>query len=452
VNSRAGVAAAVGAIVLLAQLSTLNLAYSQTSQTVKPVEYLSDIPGSGYEWLEQQQRQAYGGKCKTIGMEEVLASVKDLPKRTGWEDPESLFREIGIDRIALPTRCEDLRSFFLTNRISQDVRTVATQMAGTQINKIVWGSLPVRGVNASAQKIGGEYVVVMNQDLFAFLYSLLLTVDRTVVIEKIGDHIRIGSSEEDFKNALRRSPSLLSNFVSLIVAFSKKDSLPDIKFANELEAPLLMGQLNAIERFIVGHEFGHVILGHVDRGLRMLVVPAASGGTYRVPSAGRDWAQELQADEVGQRLAFQIRASNESDPAKARPLFLEAMADYAPSLFFEIADTLDDGVFCKGTGEGSAREVLSADKERIAHNVSQTLSEGKNIVLSNEFAAILGCRQDSHPPAWLRARFALERADEKYLKSAAMPSTEVQFSRALIRNALLLSILGAPEIKRRLSE
>jgi hypothetical protein len=436
---------------LLAAIVFCLVTSGHAEEASKQIEYLSDISGSGYEWLEQQQRKAYGGQCKPVTMAELLAAAKGLPQRENWQSPGELFKSLGYDRVALPTRCENVGGFLILNRIAENIRNVAKQQKG-DVQRIIWGTLPFREVNASAQRVAQDYVVALNDTLFAFLYSLFLTVDRTIIIEEVGTSVGLRSSPADFATAIERSPSIVRDYSSLIVAFARGDGLPHIQFANEHEAPLVIRQLNSTERFIVGHEFGHVLAGHTDKGLRFLSLPAAAGGFFKLPSLGRDWGQELEADEIGQRLGASARTGDESGLTHDIPLLFEVVSAYAPALFLQIADALDDAIFCEGSGEGSIHGISDSDRASLARQISMLREQGKGISVPDDFAKILGCRQDGHPPAWLRAEFALRRADMKFVSPPHRPALEVDMAKALVANAGMLAKLAAPEIKLRLSQ
>jgi len=417
----------------------------------KDVEYLSDAVGSGYEWLEQQQRKAFGDKCRPTTMAELFAVANRLPRRDDTQTPEELFRSLGFDRIALPTRCEDFGGFVILNRIAEEIRDAARKDKG-DVQRIVWGTLPLREVNASAQRVGKDHVVAIDTALFTFLYSLFLTVDRTIIIEEVGGKLGFRSSPADFSLAVQQSPSIVRDFSALIVAFAQGKGLPDIEFANKHEAAFVIRQLNSTERFIVGHEFGHVLAGHTDKGVRFLDLPAAEGGFFRIPSLGRDWSQELEADEIGQKLGAAARTQDESGLSQNIPPIFDVIAAYAPALFLQIADTLDDAIFCGASGKGSAREISDNDRALLTSQISTLRDQGKKIAVSDDFARMLECRQDGHPPAWLRAELALRRADRKFIVPPRRPPPEVNLVRALVTNSILLSQLAAPEIKRQLSQ
>lgn len=278
----------------------------QSNPSNVTVQYQSDIPGSGYEWLESQQRLAYGDQgAAPMTVEQLLAVLRALPPRAGWEDSDSIMRAVRIGELKLPTRYEDIGGYFIVNALAQEIRAVAEQESGQRLPNLIWGTLPLPEINASAQKYGEDQVVIVHTRLFAFLYAALLLVDRTISIEDTS----LGFGERAFGNALRESPDLVADFTDLIVAFGKSGELPNLRFADNREAVFVSRQLESIERFIVGHEFGHILHGHTTNGVRVLAVPRAGGGSFELLSFGRDWHQELEADFAGLRLAGEAYSS-----------------------------------------------------------------------------------------------------------------------------------------------
>jgi len=102
--------------------------------------------------------------------------------------------------------------------------------------------------------------------------------------------------------------------------------------------------------------------------------------------------------------------------------------------------------------QGHGQEDSDNDRALLTSQISALRDYGKKTIVSDDFAEILECRQDGHPPAWLRAELALRRADRKFVVAPSRPTPEVSLVRALVTNSLLLSPLAAPDIKRQLSQ
>jgi hypothetical protein len=94
--------------------------------------------------------------------------------------------------------------------------------------------------------------------------------------------------------------------------------------------------VNAAERFVVAHEYGHVIAGHAHRDESAL--PAADG---EVPVYTRHWADEFEADHIGARIVLaEQRAAKaaERDPQFVRRHYLADAAAASGVLYFLLLD------------------------------------------------------------------------------------------------------------------
>ena len=72
--------------------------------------------------------------------------------------------------------------------------------------------------------------------------------------------------------------------------------------------------------------------------------------------------------------------------------------EYGPPLFFALMDVLEDAIHCNGSGAS----LSEFDQARIEQEARELSHPGKS--LSDDVARLLSCRQNSHPPAWLRGR------------------------------------------------
>lgn len=414
--------------------------------------YPSDVPGSGYEWLESEQKIAWGGRCQTI------SEQRNLLLRNSWlfgtgQFLEKLFDSPEFKSTVFPTRCEEIITYLRMNSLAAEIGHAAETTAGRSFSKINWGTLPVFEVMATARQVGSDYMVVMNRQLFQFAANMLLNIDRTLLIEQRGANLRFSFGEEDFDKALRISPGLVSEWAYLIVGFRSVTGigLPVLgpKRATNLEAPLVERQLRAIERFVVGHEFGHLIRGHTDRGAKLIGVQLLNGAIRRIPSLGRDWLQELQADVSGEDLASAAARGDKSASPDWEPMF-SVLQEYAPALFLFMFDALEDVNLCDGSGKGSGISIPEQDQQRVEDWAFELLDAGKNLVVPDSVAGILGCRQSSHPPAWLRSRLSTRRADMKMARlGISMNDTNVLLAKAIIANARKVAVSGAEEVRRR---
>src|ERR1051326_5528914 len=106
------------------------------------VKYRSDVKGSGYEWLEIQQRAAYGPAGRPLTLAELKRVIASLPPKEGWKTSDEILKTVKVEDLKLPTRYEDIGSYFLLENISQDVRRAAESIDAKTTADIEWGTLP----------------------------------------------------------------------------------------------------------------------------------------------------------------------------------------------------------------------------------------------------------------------------------------------------------------------
>ena len=127
------------------------------------------------------------------------------------------------------------------------------------------------------------------------------------------------------------------------------------------------------------------------------------------------------------------------------PLF-RALTSYAPILFLELVEALEDAIFCARSGEGSSRSLPIEQQNQLVREIRQQRVAKGRVSKWTSDARLLGCREQDHPPGWLRARLAEDR-----LPRSIRMGMETEFAKALVRNCALLRVRSAPEIRRRLS-
>ena len=409
-------------------------------------KYRSDIHGSAYEWLEDKQRAAYGPAAKPPTLEELKRVIASLPQREGWEPAETILEAVKIAEITLPTRYEDIGPYFLVDSRAQVVRHALGRIRqGGDVPEIEWGTLPTGEVNAAAQLVGKENLVILNRGLFAFLYGSFLTVDRTVAVTREKGAVGLDFSESAYDRAVATNSPLSADYSNLVVAFAANLQPPDIVFADDLEAPIVSLQLNSAERFIVAHEFGHILANDTGAGVRILHLLQAEGGWRNVATNARDWIQELRADTRGLELWAAARTDEPGISASPSPLF-EALDAYAPVLFLTIADALEDARFCGGSGQGSRRRLPPAVLQRLTKKASAARESGVAIPSDDPDVKSLGCRLQSHPPAWLRQELLMP-----LINSNIRDTQEADLARTLVANASKLAVLNAETIRGKLA-
>jgi len=306
---------------------------------------------------------------------------------------------------------------------------------GASPKRILWGTLPHGEVNAASQTIGDEHLVILNHGVFAFLYAALLSISRTIGLDTVESEVRLSFSKAAFDELFTSNPQRKVTHALILRSFTDQSRPPDFPFALSTEAPIVSEQLNAIELFIVGHEYGHIEAGDTARGIRTLNVTTDSGGWRPVTSVGRDWRQELRADYRGLELGKLARRSEPSENKDGRRDLFDHVAAYAPLLYLALADGQEDLKFCVASGQGS-REALSSQQVESVIEAARTIRDSNDsFQLDEETRDTLGCRMQSHPPAWVRLALLEPVVDRTVMRGPRRPPITVEFSKALVRNA-----------------
>lgn len=421
----------------------------QESSKAPTYRYASDVPGSAYEWLEREQKHAYGDSRRPTDLAQLRALARALPQREGWRPADQILGAIRLDEVVLPTRYEDIGGYFLMQNLSDSVRRAMTSKSdGALPPRILWGTLPHGEVNAASQTIGNEHLVVLNHGVFSFLYAALLSISRTISLDTIGSQVRLRFSEDTFAERFAGNSSRKVTHALILQSFADQLRPPDFPFASSTEAPIIIRQLNAIERFIVGHEYGHIEAGDTARGSKTLNVSTDSGGWRPVASVGRDWKQELRADARGQELGKLARTSDESGSQKAQVDLFDHIAAYAPLLFLALADGQEDIKFCRASGEGG-RQALTPEQAESVVVAARMIRDSAESLQPDEVAReTLGCRMQSHPPAWVRLTLLQQAVDRSILRGPHRPPVTVELSKALVRNATSAYEQVRPALRR----
>jgi hypothetical protein len=399
--------------------------------------YASDTPGSAYEWLEREQELAYGESRKPPDLARLREVIKSLPQREGWEPADKILDAAGVDQVTLPTRFENPGGYFLLKNISDSIHAALRRRNPAKpLPEIFWGTLPHGEVNAAAQAIGNENLVLLNEGMFSFLYASLLGLTRTIEFKSSGSRIAFDYSEDAFRRQFSASVESKTFLALLLQAFARPDTgAPDIRLASASEAAIVMRQLNAIERFIVGHEFGHIVAGDVASGRRMLSLPNLAGGWRPVAALARDWGQELRADRQGLELAALARTSDESGSPNAPVVLFDHIAGYAPLLFLSVADALEDVKFCAASGSGGRGSLSAEEADAIIEEARRLRDDHAAKEPPDSVRASLGCRMQTHPPAWVRQALLEPEIDKRFVKPPLRLPDGVSMAKALVRNA-----------------
>jgi hypothetical protein len=219
----------------------------------------------------------------------------------------------------------------------------------------VFGTLPSGKVNAQAILVpeAAEFIIAFDAGLFTFAHVCSKIVVEALPRDK-GDGIRGGVDEVGFSfdldeieaRLVTKGPELRDRFFDLAAAYVTTGDIREAEpFGVESSSHTMVAALReACEYFILGHEYGHILAGHLcadSVALRALPDHEASEALMAME-------QEHEADEQGFVLAFNSLVGEGCPP----PVALAG-----PELFFGCTEQLRRICSVLATGSEEERQL-----------------------------------------------------------------------------------------------
>jgi hypothetical protein len=260
--------------------------------------------------------------------------------------------ESEVSNLKPPTRYEHPAQYWLMIRLAQEIEEAASLYPIPLPILPAIGTLPTGRVNAMAIAIpkNDEYLVVFESELFTFALLLSKVVAQAVPFQGIDSgRLKFTTDISSVERCLAENPVIVGRFRELMFAYLLTGH-PSSAPPYILEEPYLT--LSAIlrdsmELFVMGHEYGHIIRGH----LLGQKESASLLGEENVDEITRSWEQELEADAVGLQLLI---------PAMQEKRRMDLSLSYwGADLFFSCSDILERGISILLKGQPGYRRVGS---------------------------------------------------------------------------------------------
>jgi hypothetical protein len=249
-------------------------------------------------------------------------------------------------------------------------------------------SMPVPGSSEA-------YLVLFEQQMFKFIDRLSFTVAWVTPPDRLADMnsgLGFRMSVRDIAERIEAVPEIASRFASIVITYAITGGIGPI-FDDKLVPPPDYADLGSRLRtslmfFVLGHEYAHITMGHLDTASsRKGVLPAAE-----VEALVYSWQQELDADFHGMLLSLYTTG----------PAF--KFAFLGSGLFFDAMDVMDRAVALLQTGDENARQLGSHPPAyRRKQNLRECLS-----MLAEAFPA--------HNAEPLRAALELEEVQGEIIR------------------------------------
>ncbi|MEU3890616.1 hypothetical protein [Streptomyces sp. NPDC029041] len=243
------------------------------------------------------------------------------------------------------TSYEDPLRHAIVQGLEQRIQKAASGLLSHPPEFPIVGTVPTGDVNAITVAVpGSNQCVILIQDQL-FNYALLFSKILAMSFPHIDDPDKNGflSFSADLSEVIaniENNPYITQRFRELIFAYLT-EGRPDRAPAYILEQPYMsMAQIlyNSMELFVMGHEYGHIIAGHLGGIDRY----AAALGSKEFQIVTRNWKQEHEADALGMRLAITANQEEGLDIP---------MSFWGADFFFNCAEVVEKGLSVIETGQ-----------------------------------------------------------------------------------------------------
>jgi hypothetical protein len=235
-------------------------------------------------------------------------------------------------------------------------KTASARIQGTHptLPRPLIGHLQTGQINAVSMRVPGSsdgYLVLLEDEMPLFASKLSKAVAWAIPhdLADSAGNMSFRFSVDDVTERIAADPEVADRFADIVVTYAVDGNLEGA--GHHVVPP---GYLNlaamlrdSLEYFVIGHEYAHILLGHLDAtASRKGVLPAAEA-----EALAYSWAQEIEADWVG--MALSINAVVDHEHLDIDFGFLGI------GLFFDALDVMDRAVALLQTGDENARQLGS---------------------------------------------------------------------------------------------
>ncbi|MDA0184315.1 hypothetical protein OJ997_28680 [Solirubrobacter phytolaccae] len=272
---------------------------------------MSSTPANAY--LERLQRNLFAAtgedpeRLQEIG-DKTMATVLGGATKVGFPDaeaiPKILQEEFARGLAMRPSRYEDPLTHMLMVRLADDLEKTAGTLGYELPPRPVFGTLPLGQLNASAIAVpdSSEHLIVFQKGLFGFMNLLAKAVAASLpwVDEPEGGGVSFSTDVDKIREHLKSDSEPAARLADFVASYVVEGD-PHRSQQYFLGGPAM--RLAEIlryggELFVLAHEYGHIVSGHLESDHRTEQV---ADETLTIVS--EPWVKEHQADYIGMILA-----------------------------------------------------------------------------------------------------------------------------------------------------
>jgi hypothetical protein len=238
---------------------------------------------------------------------------------------------------ACPSPFQDPWWYGLLMDMIHDIEGVLREMSETPRASYLFGSLPTGQVNAMAVQIpNNPYVLFLLEDgLFGFANLVCKAVAGVFPYRGTGEdgQASFGVSMAEIESAIAAKPDAIERFLEVLLAYIVEGNPHKARpYLPEPESAILAACLReSMEVFVLGHEFGHLIRGHIEAGRRKV----ALFGQTNAQQILTNWKDEFEADTTGLEILLRVQGKKGFDVS---------VSFWGADLFFGCIDVVEKAV------------------------------------------------------------------------------------------------------------
>jgi hypothetical protein len=266
------------------------------------------------EFLQREQEKAYGEITQppvNLGM--VIRQDPEALRRKllGRQRPRSPLEEALKDEevcasiaraaaVDLPTPYEDPFTYPMMTAYAEDIEGALARAFSIRFKtRPLMGTLPLGRANAAAIRVPfiHQFIVVFHHGLFAFVNLLAKVVAAAIPSDGSTEPATFRYEIEEIDERMRHDSVILERFTDALTSYLL-DGRPRTRGQYVLAQPNRTWcdiLVQSAELFALGHEYSHIIRGHLDQVETFPGSPLAE-----IPLSH---AQEFEADQLGAILA-----------------------------------------------------------------------------------------------------------------------------------------------------
>ncbi len=249
-------------------------------------------------------------------LEYQMEEIKENAKHLSFEDIQKELKEIveyleQRKNAPIPSKFQDKITYSIIEPKLKEIAHAATSLGVKNTPDIILGTLYTERVNAAAIRIRktGEYIIAFESQLFSFLNRFTKIIVQALPEKTSNDPDKFEFSflKTDVEKHIKEHPIIKTLFADLILSYVLRGNVNQAQNFKLDYGRYINGTyiLRATELFVMGHEYGHIVKGHLQPKLNSEIEIA----NISADEIERKWEQEYEADSLG--LFFMIKILHE---------------------------------------------------------------------------------------------------------------------------------------------